>query len=137
MANGRPAVDFEKLSCHLVVVTAAAADSVGGRLLNVVVVDVSKRQQVGERERARGDWRQRCGRVLICAAVALLSRSLLIIYVCVCVLMRCLFLFLSPQLLSLLMLMPMLSPELLTATAIRGEGGGGDLWKAENNSLAN
>lgn len=107
------------------VVTAAAADSVGGRLLNVVVVDVSKRQQVGERERARGDWRQRCGRVLICAAVALLSRSsLLIIYVCVCVLMRCLFLFLSPQLLSLLMLMPMLSPELLTATAIRGEGGG-------------
>lgn len=68
------------------VVTAAAADSVGGRLLNVVVVDVSKRQQVGERERARGDWRQRCGRVLICAAVALLSRSsLLIIYVCVCV----------------------------------------------------
>lgn len=56
--------------------------------------------------------------------------------VCVCVLMRCLFLFLSPQLLSLLMLMPMLSPELLTATAIRGEGGG-DLWKAENNSLAN
>lgn len=56
--------------------------------------------------------------------------------VCVYVLMRCLFLFLSPQLLSLLMLMPMLSPELLTATAIRGEGGG-DLWKAENNSLAN